>query len=325
MQRAMEEKRFMWEESKAVEINDRITTARSLWEKEADDRRVVEDERRAASYDSSRFEDEVEMAAAKVYARLEERGVSFGVSSPSLGPLKDLFGGDDVDDVSSREVVADRSESDECDESDDNPDDVDEKNEREEPAMAIEEDTTESSSDISGQVVRSTPPPAEEDITSQPAVNSRPRKRNDTNPRSVPFRSVRKAFSRAMGLHGLLTPSSLQLHQQREILGRRQTQRRHWKPPTTNDTTVEIRSLHYESDGGDISVEGVASDEVQSSSSPLSPVTDEELIESSAALDDPWESSSYDTTDGNDASSWPSSDSMAMKDMLEPPPLPELD
>ena len=116
------------------------------------------------------------------------------------------------------------------------------------------------------------------------------------------------------------------MHQRREILGRRQTQRRQWKPPNTNDTAVETRSLRYESDGGDISVEGVASDEVQSSSSPLSPlVTDEELIESSAALDDPWESYSYDNADGNEASSWPSSESMAMKDMLEPPPLPELD
>ena len=326
MQRAMEEKRFMWEEAKAVEINDRITTARSLWEKEADDRRVVEDERRAASYDSSSFEDEVEMAAAKVYARLEERGVSFGVSSPSLGPLQDLFGGDAVDEVNSQVVVVDTSESYECDESDDDPDDVDEKNEREEPAMAIEEDTTESSSDISGQVVRSMPQPAKKDSTSRPAVNSRPPKCNNTNPRSVPFRSVRKAFSRATGLHGLLTPSSLQLHQRREILGRRQTQRRQWKPPTTNDTAVETHLLRYESDGGDISVEGVATDELQPSSSPLSPlVMDEELIESSAALDDPWESYSYDNTDRNDASSWPSSDSMAMKDMLEPPPLPELD
>ena len=326
MQRAMEEKRFMWEEAKEVEINDRITTARSLWEKEADDRRVVEDERRAASYDSSSFEDEVEMAAAKVYARLEERGVSFGVSNPSLGPLKDIFGGDDVDDVRSRVVVADRSESDKCDESDDDPDDVDEKNEREEPAMAIEEDTTESSSDISEQVVHSMPQPAKEDSTSRPAVNSSPRKRNDTNPRSVPFRSVRKAFSRATGLHGLLTPSSVQLHQRREILGRRQTQRWQWKPLTTNDTTVEICALRYESDGGDISVECVASDELQPSSFLLSPLeTDEELIESSAALDDPWESYSYDNIDGNDASSLPSSDSMAMKDMLEPPPLPEQD
>ena len=325
MQRAMEEKRFMWEEAKEVEINDRITTARSLWEKEADDRRVVEDERRT-SHESSSFEDEVAMAAAKVYARLEERGVSFGVSDPSLGSLRDLFGGNAVDDVNSQVVVAGRSETDECDSSNDDPDDVDEKNESEEPAMACEEDTTEPSSDVSGQVVRSTPQPAEEDSTPRPAANPRPRKHNDANPRSVPFRSVRKAFSRATGLHGLLTPSSLQLRQQRQMRGRRQEQRRQWKPPNTNDTAVEIRSLRYESDGGDISVEGVASDELQPSSSPPSPlVTDEESIESSAALDDPWGSYSYDNTDGNDASSWPSSDSMAMKDMLEPPPLPELD
>jgi len=137
---------------------------------------------------------------------------------------------------------------------------------------------------------------------------------------------VRKAFSRATGLHGLLTPSSVQLHQRREILGRRQTQRWQWKPLTTNDTTIEICALHYESDGGDISVECVASDELQPSSFLLSPLeTDEELIESSAALDDPWESYSYDNADGNDASSLPSSESMAMKDMLEPPPLPEQD
>ena len=51
--------------------------------------------------------------------------------------MKDLFGGNAIDDVNSQVVVADRSESDECDESDDDPDDVDEKNEREERAMVI--------------------------------------------------------------------------------------------------------------------------------------------------------------------------------------------
>ena len=39
-------------------------------------------------------------------------------------------------------------------------------------------------------------------------------------PRSVPFRAIRKAFSSATGMHGLITPSTVQLRQ-REIRGRR--------------------------------------------------------------------------------------------------------
>jgi hypothetical protein len=61
-------------------------------------------------------------------------------------------------------------------------------------------------------------------------------------------------------------------------------------------------------------------------STPPSPlVMDEVSTESTSVLDDPWENHSYDNSNGNNASSWPSSNSMGMKDMLEPPPLPELD
>ncbi len=52
--------------------------------------------------------------------------------------------------------------------------------------------------------------------------------------------SAAKAFLCAMGLHGLLTPSSLQLLLRRELLlGRSQKQRQQWKPPTVSNAAVK--------------------------------------------------------------------------------------
>ncbi len=93
-----------------------------------------------------------------------------------------------------------------------------------------------------------------------------------------------------------------------------------------SDAAVENRSSHDESESSGMLVEDAASDESRPSASPPSPlVTDEVSTKSISAPDDPWENHSYGNSDGNDASSWPSSDSMGMKDMSEPTPLPELD
>ncbi|KAL3810659.1 hypothetical protein ACHAXA_001048 [Cyclostephanos tholiformis] len=126
MQFTIAAERRLWEGAMEAEINDRISTARSLWEKEADAKRI-DAEQRARSFESSLLEEEVEKAAAKVYTRLEERGVRFGVSNPPSGRLTDLFDSSVENDVNS--LLVDRSETEEYDKSDNDFNDFDDRTE----------------------------------------------------------------------------------------------------------------------------------------------------------------------------------------------------
>jgi hypothetical protein len=93
-----------------------------------------------------------------------------------------------------------------------------------------------------------------------------------------------------------------------------------------SNAAIENHSSCNESKSSCMSIQDAVSDKSQPLALPLSPlVMDKVSTKSTLAPDDPWENHSYDNSDGNNASSWPSSNSMGMKDMLEPPTLPELD
>jgi hypothetical protein len=317
----MEAERLLWEVSKEAEIIDRISMARSLWEKEAEAKQI-DDKQRAHSFESSFLEDKVERAAAKVYARLEDRGVSFGVSNPSLDQLTDLF--DRVgteNDVNSH--LVDRTGTVECVGSDHDSNDFDGETQRRGHVISNEGDATEPSNGTLTKDVQSTPPPAVEKLSSKTAENSTPRRRN-SKPRSVPFRSVRKAFASVTGLHGLLTPSSSQLDQR--CHRRRQKQRQQ----SVNETSVKIHPLRDQIDADGVFVENsVSMDELQSSVSrqSISLMDETPPTESTTpTLDDSWENSSVlNYADVYDASSWESNESEGMQDPLEPPPFPDMD
>ena len=196
LQQSIDDERTLWEERKENEINDLLLMERSMWEeqrKESDRDSIVN------VTTSVLLEDEVERAAAKVYARLEESGVKFGVMDPSLDPVSSLLGSG----IENEDGCDDRSETDDMSE-----DASDTK------AMVSQSEGSDGSDE---DAVFETG-----DLKTRPQL---PPKREIKPTRSVPFRTVRKAFSSATGLHGLITPSTVQLHQRYMHRNRRQQPR----------------------------------------------------------------------------------------------------
>ena len=181
MRRELDSERAAWEAAKEEEIESRITAERAAWEASVKDDKSDDD----GSGGMSSFEDEVKKAAEKVYARLEQNDVSFGVVDPSLNSLGVLTGTTGV--------------------ADEDPSDV----------------STESSDDSANKDVQPSDSLEETSLTLNDAKkNVTVAKNDESNPGvsfvvparpAVPFRSVRKAFARATGLHGVVTPSSRQL------------------------------------------------------------------------------------------------------------------
>ena len=274
VQRSIEHERSLWETMKENEIHDRISLEKSAWEKEMEDSNNVNEVQHALS---SSLTEEVEKAANKVYARLEERGVSFGVSNPSLvESVQALFdttattttttntSGDDEDDV-----VKDRFKRDDknyMNDDDNSSDDYDDK------------------SEIPSKTLSS--------ISSSDAQQKRNIK---SSTRTVPFRSIRKTLSRVTGVHGILNPSSKQLHHQHEQMNRRRREQHQWSSSVRHDLTVETMVRKGEHNKAASFVEesvsdGVLHPPVLSSSLPNTPHNEATTsTETSKMLDDAWD------------------------------------
>lgn len=189
IQHKMNEQLHTWEESKENEFSQRLMEEKSSWEAELAQAELE----KAAS-----LEDEIDKAASKVYAQLEARDISFGVVEPSsLDQLKGIIGSANND----------------------NGIDDDKSTAAEMPAGV--HDTNEELTQDYHQEEESFPPSWEEEeeeplkmTPSQPQESSRPQKKEKS--RQVPFRSLRKAFSQATGMHGLIRPSTAQLRQEQE-------------------------------------------------------------------------------------------------------------
>lgn len=174
MRRELDSERAAWEAAKEEEIESRINAERAAWAS------VEEDKPDDDGLDeTSSFEDEVKRAAEKVYARLEQYDTSSGVTDTSLNSLGGITGSTEVADGDPIEV------------SDSDSKDVQPSDSLEETSLTLYD--------------------AKKNVTV--AKNEVPAAVSFVVPArsAVPFRSVRKAFSRATGLHGIVTPSSRQL------------------------------------------------------------------------------------------------------------------
>lgn len=153
--------------------------------------------------DSSSFEDEVERAATKVYNRLEKAGVSFETAELQIEPAKDLvkaLGGFD----GAKQVAA-------TDNSDLTSDALEQANKLPEESWMTS------------------------NTTSHNATTTKPAKHPRSTGRNVPFRSVRKTFSRATGMHGIFSPSTVQLRQRAKHPQRRPKKRSQEKKQPEKD------------------------------------------------------------------------------------------
>ncbi|KAL3785968.1 hypothetical protein HJC23_005677 [Cyclotella cryptica] len=139
--------------------------------------------------DSSALENEVEKAASKVYHKLEKNGFSFGTSESSLEQMKDFF--QVVDNVKNEKEARKSDDSD-----------------------TSTLNTTETHDLLAPNVTMQNTTAARKVSLKGPSKSLS---------RTVPFRAVRKALSRATGMHGLITPSSVQLRQR--------SMRAHRRPP----------------------------------------------------------------------------------------------
>ncbi|KAL9189396.1 hypothetical protein ACHAXT_009071 [Thalassiosira profunda] len=307
LQGRIEDARAAWEEAKERELSQRLEEERTLWES-----RVEAARKENNGLPSAALEGEVERAAAKVYARLEDSGFSFGSetgeASPPVDPaLKKLLFGGEAD--SETQTMDEGSETEDM--SEEAPDDMYDKR----------------------------PLPEQRDVAPK---------------RSVPFRAMRKAFSRATGLHGLITPSTVQLRQ-REM---RKRQKGKPRPRTSgyskrNDDEEDNKGVEDANDSGAMVPEdgedasNVAADgssqaamngdsEGGMSSHPASGYSEQRYEDGAGqwgedmASNDAWGSQHASAVDGLDAegfasSSWGAGPAGEGGNLPEPPPLPEMD
>lgn len=159
------------------------------------------------------FEDEVEKAASKVYERLEKAGVSFETGEPPIEPVKEL-----VDALGDFGVNQDGATDDSISTS----------------KVSEEVDAT------SGQLISN--------ATLHNTTATKPVRHPRSSHRNVPFRSVRKAFSRATGMHGMITPSTVQLRQRGKHTQQRPKKKHPVKKQTKDESTPEVTVTHASTD-----------------------------------------------------------------------------
>lgn len=234
MQLKFDQERAKWEQLKDEEINRRLTEERELWESS-----VTESN---ASID----EDKVERAAAKVYERLESRGVSFGVVDPidpSLASVAEVLKSKIVEEQEEEHLSVDDSDT----ELEKHSGEQAEKR----PEEQLHEDDSEqeehqSNSETSDETDNTSTHRKEESNQQKPVQQSTRQQQQ----RNVPLRGLRKAFSRATGMHGIITPSTVQLRQR---LSRAQKQQHNQtaegksKQQMTSEDPNELRSIQTES------------------------------------------------------------------------------
>jgi len=297
LQHRLEDERHAWEEEQSKALELALVNEKAKWQAESAQDNEAHSKMEQA--ETSSFSEEVERAAAKVFSRLEESGVRFGVSDPSLGELKDLFGNPMNEDVSndSMDGVSNPIHSVIDEDVSDTEKEVKTVHSVREEQSAVDEDeprSSESSPSANNPEHR----PLDKKSHARASQHPNARQRNIKPPRSVPFRSVRKAFSRSTGLHGLLTPSTVQLRQKMQ----KQSQQR--QQPARNrkdvgggsnimDDAAMNSFLHID--------EGIVSSEMKEQSDLPLPLSDDE---------------------DTDESSWTSRSEVID---WEPPALPEMD
>jgi hypothetical protein len=322
VQRTLEHERSLWETMKENEINERILLEKSARKKEMEDSNNVNEVQHALS---SSLTEEVEKAANRVYARLEECGVSFGISNPSL-----------VESVQSLFDAAAATTTTTSEEEEDDDDVVKERSKRDDIDFMSDDDDSSDDYDVESEITTKT-------LTNSTISSDAQRKLiNKSSTRTVPFRSIRKTLSRVTGVHGILKPSSIQLHHQHEQMNRRKRERQQQQQLSTsvrNDLTVENMVRKYEHNEDASSVEEANLSDVvlhppilslSSSNNPHNEATT--ATETSRMLDNAWDNK-YNVNDDEENSApfsttWTSDDSSSEGMNIiwdEPPPLPELD
>mmetsp|Transcript_31387 Transcript_31387/g.57467 ORF Transcript_31387/g.57467 Transcript_31387/m.57467 type:complete len:412 (+) Transcript_31387:322-1557(+) len=400
-QRRMDEERSSWETSKEEELQARLAEEKSTWESQQ------EEERKIISVDEGVAADEVERAAAKVYARLEQNGVSFGsgeamdsayLDAASVDAVKKslLLGhseNNDEEDARKEEdsirsmtencTMSDEDASDHEDENNVESEGVDGKEAEEldssspgedehlnspsggeygtgiEPERTNAEESTndllESAADSEDDLTSRSDSPDKDEVSSssiQPFKNTwqlPPPQQHNMQPRSgVPFRAARKAFSRATGMHGLITPSTVQLRQQQkqqdEVMRKRQQQsKRQHQQQKGKTASGDKRAIV---DDEKATSELLQGDNNAESTSPQSSFNDNNHSSASSSVDSPshlqnagssphsmmtrgndsWGSnSSYHVHDDAGGYDGASSSSWDNNNMEQQPPLPEMD
>ena len=309
IQSKLDEERSVWEETKEDEISERLSEERALWESELANEQRLDDPPSPPS-----LSEEVERAADKVFARLEESGVSFGVMDPSLEQLKNMLSDPtNANDPTLNKLMGERTILDESMIREDTVDAEDEdeggdaKSVKEESGLVNDEVTLSSdSSTSSADDINSSHPPSEK--TPLARAPQHPITRN-IKARSVPFRSIRKAFSRSTGLHGLVTPSTVQLRQKMQRQVRQRRQQPAYEQKEDGDTNI----VHDESMKSSLPLgfTETYSDEVTA----LLSSRTQQVSDLSPPLTD-------DEAESSDELSWTSK---PQGDRWEPPDLPDMD
>jgi hypothetical protein len=196
MQQKFDEERAMWGKLKDEEISQRLSEERELWESSL-----------AAA--NVKVDDEIERAAAKVYDRLEQRGVSFDVSDISAHTL------DLVSELLKSKIAKEEEEQQQKDQEGEQQEEhlhEDDSDSDLQINHTFHDNQEESSSNNDASNALSNQAMAMEEVKQLKPVRSIIKRRHQQ--RKVPFRVMRKAFARATGIHGMFSPSTVQLRQQ---------------------------------------------------------------------------------------------------------------
>ena len=267
----------------------RLESERERWKKEVEQEieRRLSDERASwiaknnVADSSSSFEDEVARASSKVYNMLQKNGVSFGVDEPPLDPVKDLVHA--LGDLGSQEQFISSAGN---------------------ISSGVDGNETQNPSMFNATARASTTTTKVQNI--KPPLLSR----------NVPFRSVRKAFSRATGMHGIITPSTVQLR--KRSIGQKQSKKRPTtKKPTKHDDSQSQKDentpeMTVPQASSDAEVENQFwSDESENNGDIPTDVSSggEDLFQQENSA---W---SYESAEGG----------LELMSMMEPPPLPDFD
>ena len=235
MQLKFDQERAKWEHLKDEEINRRLTEERELWESTL------------AESNASIDDDKVERAAAKVYERLESRGVSFEVADhidPSLASVAEVLKSKILEEQEEEHLSVDDSETEEKHLGEE----VEKRPEEQFHEDDSEQEEHQTNNEASDETDNTSTHRKEESNQQKPVQQSTRQQQQ----RNVPLRGLRKAFSRATGMHGIITPSTVQVRQ-RLSRAQRQQQYRTAEGKSKQQMTSEdegpneLRSIQTES------------------------------------------------------------------------------
>jgi hypothetical protein len=254
MRLKFDEERATWERLKDEEISQRISEEREVWESSIAAANVKVDEA------------EVERAAAKVYERLEQRGVSFVASEPSDPTIESVAEmlkskiaqeQEEEEEQEDKEEQNDKEEQKEEQQEEQSPLDVSESNHQVDDTIVHDNEEDSLRDDEASDEITNLVPTQPQEETKVPKPVPPSARRQHQQKRNVPFRGMRKAFARATGLHGVITPSTVQLRQRHARARRKQQQRpegkstqeksKHGKASSQEQGANELLSIRTES------------------------------------------------------------------------------